>query len=109
MSEELTGSRYNELMRSSCLDHDPWSRPNLQTSRPRHLKMYEAIETYLKSPRNSIADIGCHSGFFLRLVSCLANIWSEREGLKLAKRRFPCEKSGERSVRIATESYETRH
>jgi len=28
-----------------------------------------------------------------RLVSCLANIWSEREGLSLAKRRVPWEKT----------------
>lgn len=63
--------RYDQLLRSSCLDHDPWSRPSLQTFRPRHLKMYEAIGKYLEGPRNSIADIGCHNGFFLRLASAL--------------------------------------
>jgi SAM-dependent methyltransferase len=31
--------------------------------------MYEAIETYLQGPRDSIADIGCQNGFFLRLAS----------------------------------------
>ena len=61
--------KYDGLLQSTCLDHDPWSRPTLQTYRPRHLKMYEAIETYLQGPRNSIADIGCHNGFFLRLAS----------------------------------------
>ena len=69
MGGSATELRYDRLMQSSCLDHDPWSRPSLETFRPRHLKMYEAIETYLQGPRDSIADIGCHNGFFLRLAS----------------------------------------
>jgi 2-polyprenyl-3-methyl-5-hydroxy-6-metoxy-1,4-benzoquinol methylase len=69
MDGKATELRYNQLMQSPCLDHDPWSRPTLQTFRPRHLKMYQAIETYLQGPRDSIADIGCHNGFFLRLAS----------------------------------------
>ena len=63
--------RYDELLRSPRLDHDPWSRPNLETFRPRHLKICEAIGKYLEGPGNSIADIGCHNGFFLRLASTL--------------------------------------
>jgi hypothetical protein len=42
-----------------------------------------------------------------RLVSSLANIWSE-QGLKVVKRRVPLEKSRDRSVCVARESYETR-
>jgi 2-polyprenyl-3-methyl-5-hydroxy-6-metoxy-1,4-benzoquinol methylase len=69
MNGKAAELRYSQLTLSSRLDHDPWSRGSLQTFRPRHLKMYEAIETYLQGPRDSIADIGCHNGFFLRLAS----------------------------------------
>src|SRR5271170_1852670 len=69
MNEKTITLRYDQLLLSSCLDHDPWSRGSLQTFRPRHLKMYEAIETHLEGRRDSIADIGCHNGFFLRLAS----------------------------------------
>jgi SAM-dependent methyltransferase len=71
MNGNAIAGRYSQLMLSSCLDHDPWSRANLQSFRPRHLKMYEAIATYLDGRRDSIADIGCHNGFFLHLVSAL--------------------------------------
>lgn len=71
MSEESTKFRYDQMLRSACLDHDPWSRPYLETYRPRFLKLYEAMERYLDEPKKVIADIGCHNGFFLRLASTL--------------------------------------
>jgi SAM-dependent methyltransferase len=46
---------------------EPWTLPNLNSFRPRHLLMARSIEKYLTGPRTSIADIGCHNGFFLRL------------------------------------------
>ena len=58
---------YDELLGSSVLDHDPWSRPNLHTFRPRHERLMEALDRYLQPPRTTIADIGCHNGFFLAL------------------------------------------
>jgi SAM-dependent methyltransferase len=60
---------YDELQRSPRLDHDPWSRPNLQTFRPRHMLMWESLSRYGTGPREAIADVGCHNGFFLRLAS----------------------------------------
>ncbi len=59
---------YDELLRSPVLDHDPWSRPNLQTFRPRHELLWRALERHLQAPTDTIADIGCHNGFFLRLA-----------------------------------------
>jgi 2-polyprenyl-3-methyl-5-hydroxy-6-metoxy-1,4-benzoquinol methylase len=69
MNGKATELRYNQLIQSPRLDHDLWARPNLETFRLRHIKMYEAIETYLEGARDSIADIGCQNGFFLRLAS----------------------------------------
>jgi len=60
---------YDELLRSSVLDHDPWSRPNLQTFRPRHELLWHALERHLQAPTDTIADIGCHNGFFMRLAA----------------------------------------
>jgi SAM-dependent methyltransferase len=63
-------TRYNELLSSSVLDHDPYSRPNLHVYRPRHLRMFESVRRYLPPERRRrAADIGCHNGFFLRLCS----------------------------------------
>jgi SAM-dependent methyltransferase len=59
---------YDELLRSPALDHDPWSRPNLQTFRPRHEALWRALDRHLEAPRTTIADVGCHNGFFLRLA-----------------------------------------
>ncbi len=59
---------YDELLRSPVLDHDPWSRPSLQTYRPRHELLWHALERHLQPPLHAIADIGCHNGFFLRLA-----------------------------------------
>jgi len=62
--------RYDEILKSSQLDHDPFSRPNLHVYRPRHMKMLESIEAFLPADRRrAIADIGCHNGAFLRLSS----------------------------------------
>jgi len=60
-------SLYGSLLRSPRLDADPWSRTNLQIFRPRHTLLWEQIHHHLPEPRDTIADIGCHNGFFLRL------------------------------------------
>jgi SAM-dependent methyltransferase len=63
---------YEDLLRSPCLDHDPYSRPNLHVYRPRHLKLLGALEQHLpRERRDTIADIGCHNGAFLRLSASL--------------------------------------
>jgi len=63
-------ARYDELLTSPCLDHDPFSRPNLHVYRPRHLRMFDAVRRFLPAERRGVvADIGCHNGFFLRLSS----------------------------------------
>jgi SAM-dependent methyltransferase len=43
----------------------------LHVFRPRHLLMAELIDRHLSGRRETIADIGCHNGFFLRLASHL--------------------------------------
>jgi 2-polyprenyl-3-methyl-5-hydroxy-6-metoxy-1,4-benzoquinol methylase len=60
-------SLYDSLLQSSRLDHDPWSQTSLQTFRPRHVLLWEQIARHLDEPRETIADIGCHNAFFLRL------------------------------------------
>lgn len=60
-------SLYDELLASPRLSLDPWSRTNLQSFRPRHIRLWEEISRHLAEPRDTIADIGCHNGFFLRL------------------------------------------
>jgi SAM-dependent methyltransferase len=60
-------SLYRSLLRSPRLDADPWSRTNLQIFRPRHTLLWEQIREHLPEPRDTIADIGCHNAFFLRL------------------------------------------
>jgi 2-polyprenyl-3-methyl-5-hydroxy-6-metoxy-1,4-benzoquinol methylase len=60
-------SLYSSLLRSPRLDQDPWSRTNLQIFRPRHTLLWEEISRHLPEPRETIADIGCHNAFFLRL------------------------------------------
>jgi SAM-dependent methyltransferase len=67
VSASRIDSLYGSLLRSSRLDADPWSRTNLQIFRPRHTLMWEQIERHLGEPRETIADIGCHNAFFLRL------------------------------------------
>ncbi len=57
---------YDELLKSPCLEFDPWSKPDLYVYRPRRLLMAKAIEDFLPN-RSAIADIGCGNGFFLRL------------------------------------------
>jgi SAM-dependent methyltransferase len=39
----------------------------LQTFRPRHVLLWEQIARHLDEPHETIADIGCHNAFFLRL------------------------------------------
>jgi hypothetical protein len=60
-------SLYSSLLRSPRLDQDPWSRYNLQIFRPRHTFLWRQIAQYLPEPRETIADIGRHNAFFLRL------------------------------------------
>jgi len=47
---------------------DPWSATNLQIFRPRHVLLWDQISRHLGEPRQTIADIGCHNAFFLRLT-----------------------------------------
>ncbi len=58
---------YDSLLQSPRLSHDPWSRTSLLTFRPRHVLLWEQISRHLGEPRETIADIGCHNAFFLRL------------------------------------------
>jgi 2-polyprenyl-3-methyl-5-hydroxy-6-metoxy-1,4-benzoquinol methylase len=67
VSSSAIDSLYGSLLRSPRLDADPWSRTNLQIFRPRHTLLWEQIRLHLPQPRDTIADIGCHNGFFLRL------------------------------------------
>lgn len=60
-------SVYDSLLHSPRLGNDPWSQTNLQIFRPRHVLLWELISRYLDEPRETIADIGCHNAFFLRL------------------------------------------
>jgi SAM-dependent methyltransferase len=60
-------SLYSSLLRSPRLDEDPWSRTNLQIFRPRHTLLWNQIARHLPEPRDTIADVGCHNAFFLRL------------------------------------------
>jgi 2-polyprenyl-3-methyl-5-hydroxy-6-metoxy-1,4-benzoquinol methylase len=60
-------SLYDSLLHSPRLRADPWSRTNLQIFRPRHTLLWQQIARHLPEPREAIADIGCHNGFFLRL------------------------------------------
>ncbi len=62
-------AKFNELMKFPGLELNPVARSCLNIYRHRHLKMLRSIETYLDGPRRTIADIGCHNGFFLRLAS----------------------------------------
>jgi hypothetical protein len=54
----------------------------------RNFRQFERSRKEIRLPYDLLNDLRfrqlpCH------LVSCLANIWSEREGLSLAKRRVP--------------------
>jgi SAM-dependent methyltransferase len=60
-------SLYSSLLASPRLGADPWSATNLQIFRPRHTLMWEQISRQLPEPRDTIVDVGCHNGFFLRL------------------------------------------
>jgi SAM-dependent methyltransferase len=60
-------SLYDSLLASPRLGLDPWSASNLQIFRPRHVLLWEQISRRLSQPRETIADIGCHNAFFLRL------------------------------------------
>ncbi len=62
---------YEQLLASPRLDLDPWSRTNLQIFRPRHTLLWEEISRHLAGVRETIADIGCHNAFFLRLSAQL--------------------------------------
>lgn len=67
MTASPIDSLYSSLLASPRLGADPWSRTNLQIFRPRHTFLWEQIERHLAGPRDAIADVGCHNGFFLRL------------------------------------------
>jgi SAM-dependent methyltransferase len=58
---------YGSLLHSGRLEQDPWSRTNLQIFRPRHTLLWQEISRYLDGARETIADLGCHNAFFLRL------------------------------------------
>jgi SAM-dependent methyltransferase len=58
---------YDSLLSSPRLGLDPWSATNLQIFRPRHVLLWNEISRHLGQPRETIADIGCHNAFFLRL------------------------------------------
>ena len=58
---------YDQLVKSPRLGHDPWTRTDLEIFRPRHVLLWNEISRHLTGPRDTIADIGCHNGFFLRL------------------------------------------
>jgi SAM-dependent methyltransferase len=60
-------SLYDTLLQSPRLGSDPWSRTSLQIHRPRHRLLWKQISRHLPEPRDTITDIGCHNGFFLRL------------------------------------------
>jgi SAM-dependent methyltransferase len=60
-------SLYDSLLASPRLGFDPWTGTNLQIFRPRHVLLWDAISHHLAPPRETIADIGCHNAFFLRL------------------------------------------
>jgi SAM-dependent methyltransferase len=60
---------FERLYASPCLDGERYGRSALSVFRPRHLAMARAIEKHLAGPRETIADIGCQNGFFLRLSS----------------------------------------
>jgi SAM-dependent methyltransferase len=60
--------RYDELLASSCLDHDPFTRPTYLALKPHYLGLSRAIGRFLEGPRETIVDIGCHNGFSLALA-----------------------------------------
>jgi hypothetical protein len=59
---------YDSLLSSPRLGLDPWSATNLRIFRPRHVLLWGQISRHLGEPRQTIADIGCHNAFFLRLT-----------------------------------------
>jgi SAM-dependent methyltransferase len=63
---------YDRLLQAPELSHlNRFAKPNLETYRPRHELLLLALDENLRGARNRIADIGCHSGFFLRMASHL--------------------------------------
>jgi len=60
---------YDRLAASGIRELDDWTKENLANFRPRHLLLARALQSHLSGPRDSIMDIGCHNGFFLRLIS----------------------------------------
>jgi 2-polyprenyl-3-methyl-5-hydroxy-6-metoxy-1,4-benzoquinol methylase len=59
---------YDKLLESPRLDKDPWSRTSLEFFRPRQVLLWEQLSRHLEQPRETIVDVGCHNGFFLRLT-----------------------------------------
>jgi SAM-dependent methyltransferase len=61
-------ARYDELLRSPVLDHDPADRADLLSTRTRHLLILTLIERHLTGPRETIVDVGPGNGALLSLA-----------------------------------------
>ncbi len=68
---DILTTLYDELLASSVVRSDQDTVTNLHTFRPRHEALWRALGHHLNGRRETIADIGCHNGFFLRLVEPL--------------------------------------
>lgn len=69
MDRKALEATFDTLFASPVTTATKYGRNHLIQYRPRHLLMARSIDRYLTGRREVIADIGCHDGFFLRLVS----------------------------------------
>ena len=61
-------ARYDELLRSPVLDHDPADRADMISTRTRHLLILALIDRHLAGPRETIVDLGPGNGAPLSLA-----------------------------------------